>query len=56
MKGYLRAELLRTLRDPMYIFLAVVVPIGFYLCFPDSLAESLIPRILFPATSKSWSP
>jgi len=33
MKGYLRAELLRTLRDPMYIFLGVVVPIGFYLLF-----------------------
>ncbi|MGO8950273.1 MAG: ABC transporter permease [Ktedonobacterales bacterium] len=33
MKGYLRAELLRTLRDPLYIFLGVGVPIGFYLLF-----------------------
>ncbi|HEX8036913.1 MAG TPA: ABC transporter permease [Ktedonobacterales bacterium] len=33
MKGYVRAELLRTLRDPFYLFLAVVVPIGFYLLF-----------------------
>lgn len=33
MKGYLRVELLRTLRDPMYIFLGIGVPIGFYLLF-----------------------
>ncbi len=33
MKNYMRLELLRTLRDPFYVFLAVVVPIGFYLLF-----------------------
>ena len=33
MKDYVRVELLRTLRDPFYLFLAVVVPIGFYLLF-----------------------
>ncbi|HLV97793.1 MAG TPA: ABC transporter permease [Ktedonobacterales bacterium] len=33
MKTYMRMELLRTLRDPFYLFLAVVVPIGFYLLF-----------------------
>jgi len=33
MKGYMRAELMRTVRDPFYLFLAVVVPIGFYLLF-----------------------
>ncbi len=33
MKTYMRLELLRTLRDPFYLFLAVVVPIGFYLLF-----------------------
>jgi ABC-2 type transport system permease protein len=33
MKNYMRLELLRTLRDPFYLFLAVVVPIGFYLLF-----------------------
>ncbi len=33
MKAYMRLELLRTLRDPFYLFLAVMVPIGFYLLF-----------------------
>src|SRR5579883_979339 len=33
MKDYVRLEILRTLRDPFYLFLAVVVPIGFYLLF-----------------------
>jgi ABC-2 type transport system permease protein len=33
MKGYVRVELLRTIRDPFYLFLAVVLPIGFYLLF-----------------------
>jgi ABC-2 type transport system permease protein len=33
MTGYLRAEMLRTVRDPLYIFQAVIVPIGFYLLF-----------------------
>ncbi len=33
MQGYLRVELLRTVRDPLYIFQGIVVPIGFYLLF-----------------------
>ena len=33
MKNYVRLEVLRTLRDPMYTFLAVGAPIGFYLLF-----------------------
>lgn len=33
MRAYLRLEMLRTLRDPMYLFLAVAAPIGFYLLF-----------------------
>jgi ABC-2 type transport system permease protein len=33
MTAYIRAEMLRTLRDPFYIFQAIVVPIGFYVLF-----------------------
>lgn len=33
MASYLRLEVLRTLRDPKYIILAVLSPIGFYLLF-----------------------
>jgi ABC-2 type transport system permease protein len=33
MKSYMRLELLRALRDPFYLLLAVVAPIGFYLLF-----------------------
>jgi ABC-2 type transport system permease protein len=33
MKDYMRLELLRTVRDPFYLLLAVVAPIGFYLLF-----------------------
>src|SRR5215472_4350727 len=33
MKAYMRLEILRTVRDPFYLFLAVVAPIGFYLLF-----------------------
>lgn len=33
MASYLRLEILRTLRDPKYIILAVLSPIGFYLLF-----------------------
>lgn len=33
MRGYLRLEMLRTLRDPLYVCLAVGAPIGFYLLF-----------------------
>ncbi len=40
MKAYLRVELLRTVRDPFYLFLAVVVPIGFYLLFAGLFGDS----------------
>jgi ABC-2 type transport system permease protein len=40
MKGYVRLEILRTLRDPFYLFLAVVVPIGFYLLFAGLFGSS----------------
>ena len=33
MTGYLRLEVLSALRDPRYIMLAIVAPIGFYLLF-----------------------
>ena len=31
--AYLRIEALRTVRDPLYIFQAIALPIGFYLLF-----------------------
>ncbi len=40
MKGYIRAEMLRTLRDPFYVFQAIVVPIGFYLLFAGLYGSS----------------
>lgn len=40
MKGYIRVEMLRTLRDPFYLFLAVVAPIGFYLLFAGLFGSS----------------
>jgi ABC-2 type transport system permease protein len=40
MKGYLNVELRRTLRDPFYTILAVVVPIGFYLLFAGLFGSS----------------
>lgn len=40
MKSYMRVELMRTLRDPFYLFLAVVVPIGFYLLFAGLFGDS----------------
>lgn len=33
MFGYLRLEAMRALRDPKYVILAIVAPIGFYLLF-----------------------
>lgn len=33
MMGYLRLELLRALRDPRYVILALAAPVGFYLLF-----------------------
>lgn len=33
MIGYLRLEVLRSLRDPRYLILALVAPVGFYLLF-----------------------
>lgn len=40
MNGYVRVEMLRTLRDPLYIFQAIVVPIGFYLLFAGLFGSS----------------
>ena len=40
MTGYIKAEMLRTLRDPFYIFQAIVVPIGFYLLFAGLFGSS----------------
>lgn len=40
MKSYMRLELLRTVRDPFYLFLAVAVPIGFYLLFAGLFGSS----------------
>ena len=35
MIGYLRLELMRGLRDPRYLVLALVAPVGFYLLFTN---------------------
>lgn len=40
MKNYIRLEMLRTVRDPFYLFLAVVVPIGFYLLFAGLFGDA----------------
>ena len=39
MFGYLRLEAARALRDPKYIILAVVAPIGFYLLFTNLFGQ-----------------
>lgn len=39
MSGYLRLEVARALRDPKYIILAVVAPIGFYLLFTNLFGQ-----------------
>ena len=44
MKAYVRLEILRTIRDPFYLFLAVVVPIGFYLLFSGLFGSETPPR------------
>ncbi len=46
MKDYVRLEILRTLRDPFYLFLAVVVPIGFYLLFSGLFGSETPPGAL----------
>ena len=46
MKAYVRLEILRTIRDPFYLFLAVVVPIGFYLLFSGLFGSETPPRAL----------
>jgi len=46
MKGYMRVELLRTVRDPFYLFLAVGVPIGFYLLFSGLFGSETPPGAL----------
>ncbi len=40
MKAYLRLETLRTLRDPLYLCLAIAAPIGFYLLFSGLFGSS----------------
>lgn len=42
--GYLRIEALRTLRDPLYIFQALALPIGFYLLFSGLFGSAPHPR------------
>jgi ABC-2 type transport system permease protein len=42
-KTYIRLEILRTLRDPFYVFLAVVAPIGFYLLFSGLFGSESAP-------------
>jgi ABC-2 type transport system permease protein len=46
MKAYIRLEILRTIRDPFYLFLAVVVPIGFYLLFSGLFGSETPPGAL----------
>jgi ABC-2 type transport system permease protein len=46
MKAYVRLEILRTIRDPFYLFLAVVVPIGFYLLFSGLFGSETPPGVL----------
>ncbi len=53
MKGYIRVELLRTLRDPFYLFLAVVAPIGFYLLFAGLFGSLPTRRGRSPAVPRS---
>lgn len=40
MFGYLRLEVLRALRDPRYVILSLVAPIGFYLLFTSLFGKS----------------
>ncbi len=42
--GYLRIEMLRTVRDPLYIFQALALPIGFYLLFSGLFGAQPHPR------------
>ncbi|HZC06939.1 MAG TPA: ABC transporter permease [Ktedonobacterales bacterium] len=65
MKGYLRLEMLRTLRDPLYICLAVGAPIGFYLLFttifggqppaPGQLSTLLVQMIAMSVYGGMWA-
>ncbi len=49
LRAYVRLELLRTVRDPLYTFLAVVAPIGFYLLFSGLFGGAPAPRGELPA-------
>jgi ABC-2 type transport system permease protein len=65
MYGYLRLEMLRTLRDPLYVFLAVGAPIGFYLLFttifgaqipaPGELSTLLVQMIAMSVYGGMWA-
>lgn len=39
MIGYLRLEVVRALRDPKYVILAIVAPVGFYLLFSNLFGQ-----------------
>jgi ABC-2 type transport system permease protein len=48
MKEYVRLEMLRTIRDPFYVFLAVILPIGFYLLFSGLFGSGPTPPGALP--------
>lgn len=65
MGGYLRLEILRTIRDPLYVSLAVGSPIGFYLLFtnifgsqpqaPGELSTMLVQMIAMSVYGAMWA-
>ncbi len=65
MKGYLKLEMLRTLRDPLYVFLAVGAPIGFYLLFttifgsqpqqPGELSTLIVQMVAMSVYGGMWA-
>lgn len=65
MKNYLRLEIVRTLRDPLYVSLAVGSPIGFYLLFTSifgsqppqrgELASVLVQMIAMAVYGGMWA-
>lgn len=65
MRAYLRLEMLRTLRDPMYLCLAVIAPVGFYLLFtalfgsqppaPGHLSSILVQMVAMSVYGGMWA-
>ncbi len=65
MRSYLKLEMLRTLRDPLYVFLAVGAPIGFYLLFttifgsqpqqPGALSTLVVQMIAMAGYGGMWA-